>query len=373
MSSPSPGTHQFINPRRIPEDRDAVVISGLGAALRIGGLILAILAVLLGLNLIVSGVEDLGTQHFASLLEKAHNPIVGLAVGILITAVVQSSSASTALTVTAVGAGVIPLPAAVPVIMGANIGTTFTASLVAFSYADDREQFRRAVHTAGMHMWFNLLLVAMLLPLELLAQPLQRLTRLIVDSDDLSDHTAHGLHLLDPVSSVILGALLILIAVRLISTLLRTLMATTTRTILRRHSRRQFSLSVLAGMLVTIAVQASTVTVCSLLPFTASRTMRQREALGVITGANVGTTLLALIIAIIAPSSLGGVAFQAALIHLAFNLVGAVLLLLIRPLRSVLLRLGTLNSHVADAGYVVSFIGLIAGYIILPAIIAVLA
>lgn len=372
MSSPSPGTHQFINPRRIPKEQDVVVISGLGAAVRIGGLVLAILAVLLGLNLIVSGVEDLGTQQFSTLLEKAHHPVVGLAVGILITAVIQSSSATTALTVTAVGAGVIPLPAAIPVIMGANVGTTFTASLVAFSYIDNREQFRRAVRTAGMHMWFNLLLVGVLLPLELIAQPLQRITRVLVSSKDLTEHSAHGLHLLNPVSNVIAGSLLILVSVRAISMLLRTLMATTTRTILRRHSRRQFGLSVLAGMLITIAVQASTVTVCSLLSFTASRTMRQREALGVIAGANVGTTLLTLIIALVSPASLGGVALQAALVHLGFNLVGAVMLLIVRPLRGMVLRLGALNTRIADAGYAVSFVGLIVGYIVLPTLVTVL-
>ncbi|MBZ8176523.1 hypothetical protein GP475_10960 [Corynebacterium poyangense] len=355
MPTKLPGTHQFINPRSIPKDRDVCIISTMGAAVRIAGIAFAIATVLFGINLVISG-----SQAISPLVARAHNPFLGLALGIVLTAVIQSSSATTALTVTAVGGGLIPLEAAVPIIMGANIGTTFTPFLVAFSFFRNQDQYQRAIHTAGMHMWFNVSLVALLLPLELLAHPFQHFSHL----DTITPPTNHSPLVFNPTFSLICGAFLILISVRIIAALLNTLMATTTHTLMERAPGRSFSLGVLVGTLITMMVQASTVTICSLLAFTVTRPIRQRDALALIVGANVGTTLLSLIVAFY----LNTAAVQAALIHLFFNLIGAIALLCFPALRTLLLYAGTLNSRIAQLGYALSFFFLLSSYIIAPAI-----
>lgn len=107
MGPQIPGTHQFINPRHIPANRDLTLISGFGVAVRIVGLCLAIIAMWAGLNLLAGGAQQLSEPSLASLMEKAQHPLTALALGVLITALIQSSSATTTLTVSAVGSGVL--------------------------------------------------------------------------------------------------------------------------------------------------------------------------------------------------------------------------------------------------------------------------
>jgi hypothetical protein len=82
-----------------------------------------------------------------------------LSAGILATVLVQSSSVSTATIVGLVGAGTLGLPEAVPMIMGANIGTTVTNTLAALGNIRRSEEFRRGFAGATMHDMFNVLAV----------------------------------------------------------------------------------------------------------------------------------------------------------------------------------------------------------------------
>jgi solute carrier family 34 (sodium-dependent phosphate cotransporter) len=93
--------------------------------------------------------------------------VSGLFAGILFTVLVQSSSVSTATIVGLVGAGTVPLELAVPMIMGANIGTTITNTLAALGNMRRPNEFRLGLAAATMHDFFNLMAVAVLLPLEL--------------------------------------------------------------------------------------------------------------------------------------------------------------------------------------------------------------
>lgn len=122
---------------------------------------------LVGIALLESGIAALGEGFQAGLLESVSNPISGLCAGILATVLVQSSSVSTATVVGMVGAGTLPLALAVPMIMGANIGTTVTSTLAALGSIRRSEEFRRAFAAATVHDFFNLLAVSILLPLEL--------------------------------------------------------------------------------------------------------------------------------------------------------------------------------------------------------------
>lgn len=95
------------------------------------------------------------------------NPFAGLMIGVLATVLVQSSSTSSSIVVTMVGSNIISVENAVPIIMGANIGTSVTNTVVSLAQASDRKQFERAFAGATVHDMFNWLAVLVLLPLEI--------------------------------------------------------------------------------------------------------------------------------------------------------------------------------------------------------------
>ncbi|XP_067418643.1 sodium-dependent phosphate transport protein 2B [Emydura macquarii macquarii] len=110
------------------------------------------------------------------------NPVAGLVIGVLVTVMVQSSSTSSSIIVSMVSSTLLTVKAAIPIIMGANIGTSVTNTIVALMQAGDRNEFRRAFAGATVHDFFNWLSVFVLLPLEVVSGYLYRLTNVIVES-----------------------------------------------------------------------------------------------------------------------------------------------------------------------------------------------
>ncbi|XP_069002079.1 sodium-dependent phosphate transport protein 2A-like [Embiotoca jacksoni] len=110
------------------------------------------------------------------------NPVAGLVVGILVTVLVQSSSTSTSIIVSLVSSGLLDVRSAIPIIMGSNIGTSVTNTIVALMQAGEREEFERAFAGATVHDCFNWLSVLVLLPLEAVSGLLRRLSQAVVDT-----------------------------------------------------------------------------------------------------------------------------------------------------------------------------------------------
>ncbi|KAG7485692.1 sodium-dependent phosphate transport protein 2B-like [Solea senegalensis] len=110
------------------------------------------------------------------------NPLAGLVIGVLVTLLVQSSSTSSSIVVSMVSSGLLTVQLAVPIIMGTNIGTSVTNTLVAMTQVGDRSTFRRAFAGATVHDFFNWLSVMVLLPLEVASGYLYEVTKLIIDS-----------------------------------------------------------------------------------------------------------------------------------------------------------------------------------------------
>ncbi|KAM7410425.1 hypothetical protein PAMA_001728 [Pampus argenteus] len=110
------------------------------------------------------------------------NPVAGLVIGVLVTVLVQSSSTSSSIVVSMVSSGLLDVQSAVPIIMGANIGTSVTNTIVAMMQAGDRNEFRRAFAGATVHDFFNWLSVMILLPLEVATGVLYKVTHLIIES-----------------------------------------------------------------------------------------------------------------------------------------------------------------------------------------------
>ena len=114
--------------------------------------------------------------------EVFNNPIAGMLVGVLVTVLVQSSSTSTSIIITMVAADLLTVKQAISLVMGANIGTSVTSTIVAMAQIGDKDEFRRAFAAATVHDMFNFLSVIVLLPLESLTHYLYHVSKALIDA-----------------------------------------------------------------------------------------------------------------------------------------------------------------------------------------------
>ena len=127
---------------------------------------------LFALALMGDSFKVLGGRTAGDLFKNIDNPIAGLMIGILATVLVQSSSTSTSVMVGMVGADIISVKTAIPLIMGANIGTSVTNSIVSIGQMRDKDQRQNAFSGAVVHDFFNILCVVLFLPLECISNML---------------------------------------------------------------------------------------------------------------------------------------------------------------------------------------------------------
>jgi sodium-dependent phosphate cotransporter len=143
--------------------------------------------------------------------ELFDNPLAGLVTGILVTVLVQSSSTSTSIIITMTAGDLIEVKNAIPMIMGANIGTSVTNTLVCLGSFGERDEYRRAFAGATVHDCFNFLTVSLLLPLEAATGFLRHIASGICDGFDITDKEEKGAKtdflkkLTKPVGSRLLG------------------------------------------------------------------------------------------------------------------------------------------------------------------------
>lgn len=121
---------------------------------------------LICLGLMSTGFKLLGGKDAAKMFDVVDNPISGLMIGILSTVFVQSSSTTTSIIVGLVGSDEMSVKTGIPMIMGANIGTSVTNTLVSLSHFGDKDELRRGFAAATVHDCFNLLSVLILLPIQ---------------------------------------------------------------------------------------------------------------------------------------------------------------------------------------------------------------
>ncbi|CAL9696037.1 unnamed protein product [Knipowitschia caucasica] len=158
------------------------VVSGL---VKLVLLLLFLYMFICSLDVLSSAFQLVGGKAAGDIFQEnavLRNPVAGLVIGVLVTVLVQSSSTSSSIVVSMVSSGLLEVQSAVPIIMGANIGTSVTNTIVAMMQAGDRNEFRRAFAGATVHDFFNWLSVMVLLPLEVATGALYKLTDLIITS-----------------------------------------------------------------------------------------------------------------------------------------------------------------------------------------------
>lgn len=334
---------------------------GLGRAER-GVRLLLLLAMLytflVAVDVLGVGIASLGRDFTDALFAGISNPLTGLLVGVLATVLAQSSSVTTATIVSLVGAGILSLHDAVPVIMGANIGTTITNTLASLGSVRRPEEFRRAFTGATMHDFFNVLSVAVLLPLEIATGFLQR-TAVAISGllGDLSggEYQSPLKEAVAGVTDVIQGGairlagasrlaavLLMVVGLGLIFAMLygitknmKVVVAGAAERSLNAVLGRSGALGIVVGLVLTVSVQSSSISTSLLIPMIAAGVLTIENAYPITLGANLGTTVTALLAALAVDQIQG---LQIALVHLLFNVVGTTLFYPVPALRRLPLR-----------------------------------
>ena len=129
---------------------------------------------LLSIKLLGHSFKSFGHGFAETLIYMTSNPFSGLIIGIVATSLIQSSSTTTSLVVGLVAGGALTLDSAIPIIMGANIGTTITNTLVSFGHIKNRNEFKRAFGASIVHDFFNILAVIILFPIEMYFHPIKK-------------------------------------------------------------------------------------------------------------------------------------------------------------------------------------------------------
>jgi solute carrier family 34 (sodium-dependent phosphate cotransporter) len=341
---------------------------------------------LVGVGFLEVGISAMGADFQAGLLRSVSHPISGLCAGLLATVLVQSSSVSTSTIVGMVGAGTLPLSLAVPMIMGANIGTTVTNTLASLGSIRRSEEFRRAFAAATVHDFFNLFAVAILLPIELmfgvLSEIAEEITELVRGTDfDASAPARSPIRIAvklpigwfenvvqpTPVTALVflgLGLLLIFGALALITKNMRRLVAGSVERVMNRLiGRGGGTVGILVGIGVTVAVQSSTITTSILVPLVAAGVLTLPSAYPITVGANIGTTITALIasLAVMRPEGL-----TIAIVHLLFNVSAVAIVFPIRQIRLIPVRLAEGLADLAIRKRWVVFVYAISLFLVIP-------
>jgi solute carrier family 34 (sodium-dependent phosphate cotransporter) len=350
-------------------------------ALHIIQLFTSLYLFLLGIDVMGTAMKMFGKGFAEAMIASTANPLVGLFIGTLATSLIQSSSSTTSITVVMVGSGVLTVPNAIPIIMGANIGTSVTNTLVSLAHIRRSQEFRRSFSASTVHDFFNLLSVIVWFPLQyftnflglaaaVLARQFQN-AGVIELFNPVKSATKPMVHLLlqwvgpYPWILLVLSLVLLLLSLNRIVDALRTLLVKRAEVwfdqVLFKTAFRAF----VVGLILTVLVQSSSITTSLIIPMAGAGILNLEQIYPYTLGANVGTTFTALLAAL-ATTNLDAV--TVAFVHLLFNIAGMVVWW---PLRKVPLYLSrkiadfTLRSRLIPFAYVIVVFFLIPAAVII--------
>lgn len=307
--------------------------------------IFSVLSMIGGLAMFLYGMETMGDGlaktaggKLEQILEKlTSTPIKGVLLGAAVTAVIQSSSATTVMVVGFVNSGIMKLSQAVGIIMGANVGTTVTSWIVSL---------------AGIES--NNILLQFLKPTSFC--PILALIGIIfiMFTKDEKKHDIGG---------ILLGFAVLMFGMDTMSNAVKPLADVPEFTgILTMFSNPL--LGMLAGAILTAVIQSSSASVGILQALCATGSVTFGTALPIIMGQNIGTCITALISAIGAKKN----AKRAAFVHLYFNIIGTVLFMIVFYTLNAFLHFAFLGQATNAAGVAVihSVFNVIATVCLLP-------
>lgn len=341
----------------------------------------SILLFLFSLDLMVSSLHHLGRETAKSVIEATENPFTALFVGLLVTALIQSSSTTTALTVALVASGAVSFQSAIPVIMGANIGTTITSTIVSLGFINKKKEFKRAVAAGTYHCFFNLLTVIILFPLELnygfLSTASAWIGKTFLPTFDRSMTVTTGVawtpfsfitdflvtNISNGIVLAILSFVLLVVSILIFRKLISNLLKAQSPEAFSRFFFAAEMKSFMWGLITTAAIRSSTITTSIVVPIVAKKIVRMKMAAPFIMGANIGTTVTAFIAAMLNSNNS---AINIAIAHFLFNLLGVLFFFPIPALRQLPIRLAMGLGKLTLKYRIVGFVFILLTFFIIP-------
>jgi solute carrier family 34 (sodium-dependent phosphate cotransporter) len=314
--------------------------SNLFVILKPVGILFFLYIFILSITLLGDGFKLFGKGFAETLLNTTSNPLVGLFIGILATSIIQSSSTTTSILVGMVASGVISFESAIPIVMGANIGTTITNTLVSLTHIARTHEFRRAFAGAIVHDIFNLLSVLVLFPLQYFtnflgiaadwlaqlfesagglsfASPIKIITKPVVH--EIVIFLGHS-----PWLTVLISIVLLFAALKFIVDIMKSLVLSRVEGFFDKYIFKTTFRALTLGILLTAVVQSSSITTSIIVPLIGAGVLTLRQVFPYTLGANLGTTVTAIMAALVTSNE---AALAVAFAHLAFNICGIVIFL----------------------------------------------
>ncbi|MBT8399921.1 MAG: Na/Pi symporter [Rhodothermia bacterium] len=348
----------------------------------------ALFVFFVGLELLGSSLKLMGRDVAATLIETTSNPFVALFIGILATSLVQSSSTVTSLTVSLVAGGGLTVAGAIPIVMGANVGTSITNTFVSLGHVTRKDEFRRAFAGATVHDIFNLLTLLLIFPLELGFGLLSKPARWMASG--ISD--IGGADLLSPVKLLtrpitewiielansngfvvmIVGAACLFGSLRYLVTILRLISSDRSEALIHKYLFGTAPKALMVGAIVTVMVQSSSITTSVIVPLVGAGLVSVTQVYPFILGANLGTTITALMAALVLAGGgemAGAAALQVAIAHLLFNSLGTSLFLPIPGVRDVPVRLAEALGKAAANNRLYALAYIVTVFFVIPLLV----
>jgi sodium-dependent phosphate cotransporter len=334
---------------------------------------------ILSITLLGAAAKLLGSDFAKALIQTTSNPLVGLAIGVLATSIIQSSSTTTSILVGLVGSGMLPFEAAIPMVMGANIGTTVTNMIVSMVHIRRGDEFRRAFAGATVHDFFNLCSVIVLLPLQisvdLIGWTASHAERFFASYGGLtftsplaiiSKPVAKEIVLLIGNSAwltVVLALIMLFFALFYIVRVLKSLVLARVERFFQRFVFRTPVLSFLLGLSLTALVQSSSITTSIVVPLIGAGVLSIYQIYPYTLGANIGTTITAFLASFATGSH---EAVSLAFAHMVFNAYGVVVFW---PLRKIPIWLATKLAELTQISKIIPILYVVVVFFIIPAMI----
>lgn len=328
-------------------------------------------------------IFGIGFAH--QLIKATSNPFVGLFIGILATSIVQSSSVTTSAVVGMAAGGVLNLSLAGPIIMGANIGTTITNTLVSIVHITRKEEFRRAFSGAVVHDFFNILTVLLLFPIEMATGFLSKLSELCAElfteigvikiSSPLKIIVEPAIEWIlyetksNGIICLIISLIMLFASLKFMVKLLKTLVIGRFEGFLHKYLFRSPLSSLLVGLFLTAIVQSSSVITSLVVPLLGAGLLTVADIFPYSMGSNIGTTVTAAMASLVTGDPYAiAVAFH----HILFNTIGVFIFFPIKQIRKIPVKLAQWFGVFASNHRLIALSYILIFFFTLPIIIIIL-
>ncbi|MEE9431939.1 MAG: Na/Pi symporter [Melioribacteraceae bacterium] len=344
----------------------------------------------LSLDMMGGGMKLFGKEFSKALIATTTNPFIGLFIGILATSIIQSSSSTTSMVVAMVAGGAfgedptLALELSIPIIMGANIGTSITNTIASLPQIKRSNEFKRAFAAATVHDFFNFLSVIVLFPLQLATNflgiaaaemasifqgvgglkflsPVKAITKPVVKSfqKNLEGYLGSDTNIVAWIM-VGLALLLLFVALKFMVDVLKSMVVEKAKAWFDKYLFKNSLRAFVVGVVLTFLVQSSSITTSLIVPMAGAGLLTLRQIFPYTIGSNIGTTVTAILASLITGNI---AAVTVAFSHLLFNISGIIVWF---PFKEVPIKIAELFAEYSTRNKLIPVAYVVITFFVIP-------